>query len=67
MDILALRLEDAKQQLIKAGCNFQVKYTQPCSRKFTVDEAVWYVLRQRQIDNGAVELLVAAKMRKEVL
>lgn len=66
MDVLAITLAEAKRRLIEQGIAFSVEYTKPYTRMFVVSET-WYVIRQRQLADGSLHLLAAAKMGKEVL
>ncbi|MDU4959873.1 MAG: hypothetical protein E6X17_04310 [Sporomusaceae bacterium] len=65
MDVVAWPLEAAKKRLQALGIAYSVDSTRPYSRSFITSD-VWYVLRQRQMPDGTVCLLAAAKMGKEV-
>ena len=60
-----LKLAAAVQILADAGIKFCVAETRPCSNKFVLLGDCQYVLRQT-LNEGVCNLVVAAKMGKEV-
>ncbi|WP_196605340.1 hypothetical protein [Pectinatus haikarae] len=60
-------LADAVFDLQKQKIKFVVDYTiPPDNGYFKVDADILYVVRERCIEKGILQLIAAAKMRKEV-
>ena len=65
MCYIARRLKEVLQELENNQVS-EVIYTKPVTNKFSVCSDELYIIRQRTLQNGKLELTVAAKMRKEV-
>lgn len=63
---IAMRLDEVLQKLEKNQVTSEIIYTKPVSSKFAVCEDELYIVRQRTLQNGKLQLTVAAKMRREV-
>ncbi|WP_196594101.1 hypothetical protein [Pectinatus sottacetonis] len=60
-------LPDAVIALQKQKTKFVIEYTIPPEKGFfKVDSNILYVIREKYLENGVLQLLAAAKMRKEV-
>lgn len=66
MDTVGLLLKDVIIQLDNDGWKYTVERTYPTRDYFPIDEEMLYVVRQRQQEDGSLQLVVAATMRKEV-
>lgn len=66
MDTVGLLLKDVIIQLDNDSCKYTVERTYPTRDYFPIDEEMLYVVRQRQQEDGSLQLVVAATMRKEV-
>lgn len=66
MDVVGLLLRDAARRLVEKNCDYTVVHARPFRDYFKVDEAMLYVIRQSQREDGSYLLTTAAKMRKEV-
>lgn len=66
MDTVGLLLKDVMIQLDNDGCKYTVERTYPTRDYFSIDEDMLYVVRQQQQEDGSLQLVVAATMRKEV-
>jgi hypothetical protein len=66
MNAVGRRFEVIKNELIAANCQYTVKNTLPTRDFFKVDEDNLYVVRQKELEDGSWQFIVAAKMRKEV-
>ncbi len=60
-------LTDAVIDLQQKNINFVIDYTIPPDKGyFAVDSNILYVIREKYLDNGELQLIAAAKMGKEV-
>lgn len=66
MNAVGRRFEVVKNELIVANCQYTVENTLPTRDFFKVDEDNLYVIRQKEMEDGSWQFIVAAKMRKEV-
>jgi len=66
LDTVGLLLKDVIIQLDNDGCKYTVERTYPTRDYFPIDEEMLYVVRQQQQEDGSLQLVVAATMRKEV-
>ncbi len=66
MDTVGLLLKDVIAKLDNDGCKYTVERTYPTRDYFPIDEEMLYVVRQQQQEDGSLQLVVAATMRKEV-
>lgn len=66
LDTIGLPLEEAVWLLQQANLAYRIEWTYPTRNFFPVDRNFTYVIRQRLGEDGAVELTIVAKMRKEV-
>ncbi len=67
MDTVGRLLHEVELELQSRGIAYTVKRTYPTRDFFSVDDETLYVIRQKIINDATYELVVAAKMRKEVL
>lgn len=63
---IAMRLDQVLRELEKNQATSEIIHTKPMKNKFSVCEDELYIVRQRTLQNGKLQLTVAAKMRKEV-
>ncbi len=66
IDVVGRPWPEAQQLLQAAGINYNTDISRPARSFFKVDEGCLYVIRQKQIEHGALQLTLAARLRKEV-
>lgn len=67
MDAVGRFLEDVITEMKEKNCMYTIEHTIPTRDFFKIDESQLYVVRQTTGKDGVHQLVVAAKMRKEVL
>lgn len=65
-DVIGRPLAEAEAMLQAGEIPYTVVRTYPTRDFFKVDENCLYIVRQKIIDDGTLQLVVAAKLRKEV-
>ena len=65
MEFVGRLLSAVELELKQQNISYTIQYTRPTRDFFKVDDRCLYVIRQRA-NGGRMELVVAAKMRKEV-
>ena len=65
MEFVGRLLSAVELELKQQNISYTIQYTRPTRDFFKVDARCLYVIRQRA-NGGRMELVVAAKMRKEV-
>ncbi len=66
MEYLGLPAVEAIERLNARNIKFKMNYTVPLKGYFKVDTDALYIVREKILDGGIIELTAAAKMRKEV-
>lgn len=66
MEYLGLPAVEAIEKLNARNIKFKMNYTVPLKGYFKVDTDALYIVREKILDGGIIELTAAAKMRKEV-
>ena len=66
VDIIGYLLPEAEARLQAAKMRYTVEKTAPTRDFFQVDDSQLYVIRQKCNAAGEMQIIVAAKMRKEV-
>ena len=66
MDIIGYPLLEAEARLQAAKLSYTMEKTVPTRDFFKVDDSQLYVVRQKLNATGEMQIVVAAKMRKEV-
>lgn len=67
MDTVGRMLDEVEAELQNLNIKYTVIRTYPTRDFFSIDDKTLYVVRQRILEDNIYELIVAAKMRKEVL
>ena len=67
MNAVGRILAEVEAELQNLNIKYTVIRTYPTRDFFSVDDRTLYVVRQKLLDDNTYELIVAAKMRKEVL
>lgn len=67
MDVVGRFLDDAITEMKQKKSKYTIQRTVPTRDFFKIDESQLYVVRQTAGEDGSYQLVVAAKMRKEVL
>ena len=65
MEFVGRLLSAVELELKQQNISYTIQYTRPTRDFFKVDDGCLYVIRQRA-NGGRMEIVVAAKMRKEV-
>lgn len=65
IDTVAQPLSEVISKLEQSNCKYNITVTKPSRTQFHLEETL-YVIRQRLNADGIVNLVVAAKMGKEV-
>ena len=63
---IAMRLDQVLRELEQNQATSEIIHTKPVNNKFSVCGDELYIVRQRTLQDGKLQLTVAAKMRKEV-
>lgn len=66
IDVVGCLLSVAEKWLQTERIRYTIEKTVPTRDFFKVDDDLLYVVRQKIISTGELQLIVAAKMRKEV-
>ena len=66
VDIIGYLLPEAEGRLKAAKVRYTIEKTAPTRDFFKVDDSQLYVVRQKLNAAGEMQIVVAAKMRKEV-
>ncbi|MFA6850013.1 MAG: RNA-3-phosphate cyclase [Selenomonadaceae bacterium] len=66
VDVIGRPLTEAEAMLQVGKIPYTVMRTYPTRDFFKIDENCLYIVRQKTINDGTLQLVVAAKMRKEV-
>jgi len=66
VDVVGWLLSDAEKWLQAEQIRYTIEKTVPTRDFFKVDDDLLYVVRQKLSSTGELQLIVAAKMRKEV-
>lgn len=66
IDILGYSWQKAESILRSAGINYHIALTKPTRNFFQLEEKALYVIRQEKMDDGSLQLVLAARLRKEV-
>lgn len=67
MDTVGQPLSKIRQELEQHQIKYNIFFTRPLSRMFSVDDNCLYVIRQHIDADGIYNLVAAGKMGKEVL
>ena len=66
VDVIGRPLAEAEAMLQAEEIPYTVVRTYPTRDFFKVDEDCLYIVRQKIIDDGTLQIAIAAKLRKEV-
>lgn len=66
IDVVGCLLSDVEKCLQTEQIRYTIEKTVPTRDFFKVDDDCLYVVRQKLMPTGELQLIVAAKMRKEV-
>jgi hypothetical protein len=66
LDVVAHPLHEAVELMENLHIKYTVIVTESTSKKFLRQEDCFYVIRQHICDDGSYDIIVAAKMGKEV-
>lgn len=66
IDVVGCLLSDVEKWLQTEQIRYTIEKTVPTRDFFKVDDDCLYVVRQKLMPTGELQLIVAAKMRKEV-
>ena len=66
IDVIGRPLAEAEALLQAAQINYNTEISRPSRSFFKVDEGCLYVIRQRQREDGVLQLTLAARLRMEV-
>lgn len=66
IDVVGCLLSDVEKWLQTEQIRYTIEKTVPTRDFFKVDDDRLYVVRQKLMPTGELQLIVAAKMRKEV-
>jgi len=66
VDVIGRPLAEAEAMLQAGKIPYTVVRTYPTRDFFKVDEDCLYIVRQKIIDDGTLQIVIAAKLRKEV-
>ena len=66
LDVVAHPLQEAVKYLENLKIKYTVTVTEATSKKFLTQEDCLYVIRQHTCTDGSLNVVVAAKMGKEV-
>jgi hypothetical protein len=66
VDVIGRPLAEAEAMLQAGKIPYTVVRTYPTRDFFKVDEDCLYIVRQKIIDDGTLQIAIAAKLRKEV-
>ena len=67
IDVIGRPLAEAEALLQAAQINYNTEISRPSRSFFKVDEGCLYVIRQRQREDGVLQLTLAARLRKGCL
>ena len=62
-DVLGRPLDEAEHLLAQAGCAWQTEITRPVRDFFKTDERCLYVVRERELPDGTLALVLAASLQ----
>ena len=62
-DAVGLPWTEAAWQLTESGCRFQTEITRPTRDFFKTDERCLYVVRERELPDGTLALVLAASLQ----
>ena len=65
-DVVGRPLAEAERLLSEEKIHYVVEISRPTRDFFKIDEKRLYVIRQKWLDDGRLQLTLAAKLRKEV-
>ena len=65
-DVVGRPWREAEDLLQAAGIDYTTTVSRPTRDFFTVDEQAQYVVRQREAVDGTLQLVLCARLRKEV-
>jgi hypothetical protein len=66
LDVVAHPLHEAVELMENLNIKYTVTVTEPTSKKFLRQENCFYVIQQHICNDGSYNIIVAAKMGKEV-